>query len=127
MTRVFMQETHDIFIITRGKGVNNNWVIAKELNKIGLKEGEKIASISYDTGACWARLSKLMIVAELISNDENIFWSANEEVKTKAIKAFANSGAKAIVACHIPEYATDYAKRNNWKRIADTGYYVYVF
>ena len=110
------------------KNKNMSWLIASSLNQMGLKEGDKIACIAdEDAGFYWARLDKLKIVAQLKNMDEASFWKANLEVKSKVINAFAKTGAKAIVAAGIPEYACNYATRTGWQRIRNTGWYVYFF
>lgn len=113
--------THHLAI--PGSGPNSAWqdvVAAEQLQKVGARQGDKVAVIGDGTGAYWARLAKLKIVAEVMGANHGAaqFWESSEETKEKVYAAFASAGASlAVASCPSPA-------ANGWQAIPGTDYRV---
>jgi len=93
---------------------------AVELQRIGLQPGDKVAVIMNGTGAYWAHLAKLRIVAEIMDTGHGSkeFWDASEQVQQRVYDLFTQADAKLLVAnCpatpNIP---------NGWQQMPGTPY-----
>lgn len=107
-----------------GKTRNDYWLTAEALKKLGVRPGDKIASLGYANSynARWARLAKIQIVAEMYDDkDVDYFWMADASVKQEVINAFIKTGAELIVATRVPELAST----SDWQRLGDRNVYVY--
>jgi hypothetical protein len=96
--------------------------VAEELHRLGVHAGDKVAVIGYAFDSFWARLARVKIVAEMLDQDAETFWRGDPSLRSEVLRAFANTGAKAIVA----EYVPNYASMVNWHRVGNSNYYVYV-
>ena len=96
------------------------WQIADELEKAGLKKGDKAAVALFDNDFYWARLAKMPVIAEV--GELADFWAADDSVKLEVFKAFKQAGAKVVLADRIPFYTS----KINWRRVKDTPFYFYV-
>jgi hypothetical protein len=106
-----------------GSGPNSSWqhvVTAEQLQKMGARPGDRVAVIGDGTGAYWARLAKLRIVAEVMGANHGSaqFWESPEDVKESVYAAFASAGASLAVAS-CPAHAA-----NGWQTISGTDYCV---
>lgn len=109
-----------------GTGPESAWqdvVAAEQLRRMGAQPGDKIAVIADGTGAFWARLGKLRIVAEIMDSNHGSkeFWDAPEEVQQQAYEAFARSHAKLVVTV-CPPWPP--GTLTGWQQIAETPYCV---
>jgi hypothetical protein len=109
-----------------GTGPDSAWrdvVAAEQLRHMGAQPGDEVAVIGDGTGAFWARLGKLHVVAEIMDSNHGSreFWEAPEEVKQRAYDAFARAHAKLVVASCPPSPLGALA---GWELIADTPYCV---
>jgi hypothetical protein len=88
---------------------------------MGAQPGDKVAVIADGTGAYWARLAKLRIVAEIMdaNHGSKDFWEAPEPVRQQAYEAFARSHAKLVVTV-CPPWPPE--TRTRWEAIAETPY-----
>lgn len=95
--------------------------VANQIRQMGLSSGDKVAIIGDGTGAYWARLARVRIVAEIMAayHDEQQFWQSPEQTKEIVFKTFSGTGAKLLVADNPPEAFT-----NGWIHIRGTTYYV---
>jgi hypothetical protein len=93
---------------------------AEQLQKMGAQPGDRVAVIGDGTGAFWARLAKLRIVAEVMGANHGSaeFWGSPEEGKGNVYRAFAGAGAVLAVA-NCPPNTSD-----GWQPITGTGYCV---
>ncbi len=113
--------THHLAIA--GSGPNSAWqdvLAAEQLQKMGARPGDRVAVIGDGTGAYWARLAKLRIVAEVMGANHGSaqFWESPEEARERVYAAFAGAGAsRAVSSC--PSNVS-----NGWQRIAGTDYCV---
>ena len=75
-------------------------VAAEELRQMGAQPGDKVAVIADGTGAYWARLAKLRIVAEIMAADQGTgeFWAASEGQQEEVYRAFGRTRAKLVVS-----------------------------
>jgi hypothetical protein len=97
--------------------------VADELHRLGVRPGDKVATIGYAFDSYWARLARVQIVAEMFDWEARPFWSGTPSFQSEVLRAFARSGASAVVAERVP-VDVDPAK---WHRVGTSGYYVYVF
>jgi hypothetical protein len=82
-----------------------------------------VAIIGYGFDSFWARLARVRIVAEMLGHQAGDFWLGSEALQQEVLRAFASTGASAIVA----EYVPDYARLNGWHQVGNSNYYIYVF
>ena len=92
---------------------------AEGLVQAGLQPHDRVAVIGGISGMVWARLDKLQVVAS--SSEAADSWMQDAGVRSRALSAFAATGAKAIVA----ERARPPEGPDGWKRIGQTPYYLY--
>ena len=109
-----------------GTGPNSAWqevVAAEQLQRMGAQPGDKVAVIADGTGAFWAHLAKLRIVAEIMDTNQNSqeFWEAPEEVRQQVYDIFARTHAKLVVTeCPPCPPITP----TGWQKIPETPYCV---
>jgi hypothetical protein len=106
-----------------GSGPNSAWtdaVAAEQLHRMGSRPGDKVAVIGDGTGAYWARLARLRIVAEVMGANHGAaqFWESSQETKERVYAAFASAGASSAVAS-CPAHGAD-----GWQAIPGTDYCV---
>jgi hypothetical protein len=94
---------------------------AEALQKLGMQPGDRIAIMGDGTGAFWAHLARLKIVAEIMSGKAAGFWTASPERKALVYSTFARTSAKIIVCPQLPpgEVAP------GWQAIPGTNFYTY--
>jgi hypothetical protein len=113
--------THHLAI--PGSGPDSAWLdvlTAEQLQKMGTRPGDRVAVIGDGTGAYWARLAKLRIVAEIMGANHGAaqFWESSENTKQKVYAAFADAGASLVVASCPARGA------NGWQSIPGTDHCV---
>lgn len=114
--------THHLAI--PGNGPNStvqDTTAAEQLWRMGVRPGTKVALIGDGTGAYWAHLAKLRIVAEIMDSMEQSreFWNAPEEVKQHVYDVFAQARAKLVVtSCPLCSPGTP----TGWQHIEGTSY-----
>jgi len=104
-----------------GVGPNStieNVIAAEQLPRYGANAGDKVAVIGDGTGAYWARLAKVRIVAEIMGAKRSAqeFWNAPEGTKQQAYSAFASAHAKLVMSSCPAVIPAD------WTQIAGTNY-----
>jgi len=99
------------------------WQVAVGLREIGVKPGDKAASIGHTNVAdYWAHLTGVRIVADIPLEGAPSFWAASPEVKSQVIEAFSRVGANVIVTNALPSLTTP----PGWRRIGNTDYFAYI-
>jgi hypothetical protein len=95
--------------------------VANQIQQMGYSRGDKVAVIGDGTGAYWARLAGLRIVAEIMAahHDQQQFWHSSEQTKEVVLSAMSDTGAKLLVTENPPSEFI-----NGWIPIAGTTYYV---
>jgi hypothetical protein len=97
--------------------------VARTLQELGVRQGDKVGVIGYAYDSFWARLSRVRIVAEMLEADADPFWRGDEALRQSVLQAFANTGVDAVVAEYVPAYAG----LRNWHQVENSNYYIYVF
>ncbi len=108
---------------TRGQDplAQGHWQIARELRKMGLQPGDKVACLGYGLKAYWARLARVQIVADMPTWNVNLFWALDNPSQQQVIQALRERGVRAIVAPSGPEEA----RSQGWAKVGATGYWVF--
>lgn len=97
--------------------------VALELQELGIQPNDWVAVIGYAYDSFWARLARVKIVAEMPEERADKFWLGDSPFQQSVLKAFASSGAKAVVAENVPGYAD----LDGWKQVGQSSYFIYVF
>jgi hypothetical protein len=107
------------------KSASSRWAeeVAEELHRLEIRPGDKVAVIGYAFDSFWARLAHVQIVAEMFDSEADPFWSGSPSLQSEVFRAFAGTGARAIVAERVPGYVTP----NGWHRVGNSNYYILVF
>ncbi|HEX9919563.1 MAG TPA: hypothetical protein VGA87_10365, partial [Pyrinomonadaceae bacterium] len=106
--------------------VDVQWQVSEELRRMGVRPGERVASIGNTMFHAWPRLARVRVVAEISTRtggDVEKFWAGDAALKARVVETFAASGARVIVAEGIPQWASG---TDGWQRIGATHFYVYV-
>lgn len=104
---------------------NVSWQFADALSQMGIRAGDKVASVGWPGSYYWARLARVKIVADIPLHEKYIFLKADRSVKSQVYKAFSGTEAKIIVI-NEPEGLQHYDFLEEWKQIDGTSLYVYV-
>ena len=123
MITVATSTANELSIWKKNYSVHSDWHIVDSLKKMGVNEGDRIATIGYSIpdSATWARLAKVKIVSEILSKDSEVFWKTDNILRMKIMNAFAGSGARIVVANQIP----DWTSSKGWHKIGRTDCFVY--
>jgi 4-amino-4-deoxy-L-arabinose transferase-like glycosyltransferase len=97
--------------------------VAQTLRDLDVMPGERVGVIGYGYDSFWARLARVKIVAEMLEKDAIDLWHADEEQWQSVLEAFENANVRAVIA----EYVPDDVRLNNWHRVANSNYYIYLF
>lgn len=93
---------------------------ARELVRLGLKPGDRVARISpFLTDLAWVRITRTSVVAEVDFAVANEFWSAGPDSQEQILRALARSGAKFVVA-----HTSGNIVPPGWHRLRKTHYWV---
>jgi hypothetical protein len=95
--------------------------VAEELLRLGIRHGNRVAVIGYAFDSYWARLARVKIVAEMLDWEADPFWLGDAASQARVIQAFARTGARAIIAEHVPAYA----HLDGWRQVGNSNYYIY--
>ena len=108
-------------LLNPDSSVSTSWEAAQELNHLGIKPGDKLAVIAnkpFESGGAFvARLVRAQVIAQVSQPDS--FWAASPSTRAEVIRAFAGTGARAVLATSastVPE--------PGWKKLGNTDYYV---
>ena len=101
---------------------------AAELNRIGIRPGDRIASLDCSLlgVSMVARLARIKIVAEVNywpekADTSNDFWQADATTQSKVIQALASTGARAVIS----ELKPSGPNVDGWQQVGTTRYYVH--
>jgi 4-amino-4-deoxy-L-arabinose transferase-like glycosyltransferase len=109
----------------RGARVDVQWQVAEELRRMGVRPGERVASIGNTMFHAWPRLARVRVAAEIptrTGSDVEKFWAGDAALKARVVETFARTGARVVVAEGIPPWAS---AAQGWQRIGATHFYVY--
>lgn len=96
---------------------------AQRLSEMGATPGVKVAVIGDGTGAYWARLAKLKIVAEIMGTGHGSeeFWNSSPDLQREVDRLFRQSHARFVVTkCPVSPQKIP----QRWNLIAGTPYCV---
>ena len=99
---------------------NNQWQVAEDLQKLGVKPGDRVARLPAHYGLAWARLLPVTDVAEVPLENSADFWCAKPETRAQAIAAIRGLGVTAFVAEQTVEAC---APGPEWHKLGDGTYY----
>jgi len=101
---------------------NDWWQVATDLQKLGLRANDKVASVSWSnrSNVLWARLARVHIVAETALDVD--FWRLSEDDQRRTLAAMASAGASMAVSDETPP---DPARAGGWRQAGTTNYYAY--
>jgi len=102
---------------------HGQWEVAAGLQKMGLRPGDKLASIGNTIEAYWAHLAGVSFVAEVKSDDVAALAAASPQIQAQVLETLARTGARAVVTDAAPPFAS----HQGWQRIGRTRYYAYFF
>jgi hypothetical protein len=97
--------------------------VARTLQELGVKPGDRVGVIGYAYDSFWARLARVKIVAEMLEADAGELWQGDEALHQSVLQAFAKTGVDAVVA----EYVPGYAGLRDWHQVENSNYYIYIF
>jgi 4-amino-4-deoxy-L-arabinose transferase-like glycosyltransferase len=109
----------------RGARVDVQWQVAEELRRMGVRPGERVASIGNTMFHAWPRLARVRVGAEISTRtggDVEKFWAGDAALKAQVCETFARTGARVVVAEGIPPWAS---AADGWRRVGATHFYVY--
>jgi hypothetical protein len=112
---------------------NEQGEVAEGLRKLGVLEGQSLATIGipHDQGSFyWARLAGVRVVSEIPTPNVNQYWFASSGTQERVRSLFAQTGAVAIVTdampaeINYPEFSLP-VRLPGWERIGDTSYFLF--
>lgn len=98
-----------------------NWQVAQGLTGMGIKPGDRVASIGNTLEGYWAHLAGVRVVAEVPLNGVPTFWAAPAQVQSEVMEDFAKAGASIVVT----EQGLPRGSAPGWRRIGGTSYFAY--
>jgi hypothetical protein len=121
---VVSSTAREVYRMTHEEGRDLHWEVATQLQRFGLREGDRVAYIGLSFGAYWARLSKVRIVAEIPSDEKDSFCKTDISTRSQVMDTFERIGAKLVVAEKLPPDIT--TSGSGWQRLGSTDYFAYI-
>jgi hypothetical protein len=94
------------------------WAIASDLQRLGLKKGQRVAFIGYSSEGYWARLAGVQIAMEVSSHFSDRYWTLDAASRNNVHKAFSDHGATMVIASYPPAGGGP-----GWIRLGSSGFY----
>ena len=82
---------------------NPSWLISRDLARLGVGPGSRIAVVGSPYDAGWARLGRLRLIGAVPPSRAAGYWSLDETGRRATSKLFAGAGAIAVVAVPAPD------------------------
>jgi hypothetical protein len=103
-----------------GRASRADWETAVALQALGLHTGDRVGCIglSFDVG--WARLARVTVAAQIPTGRDGGYWRASARTQTAVLRAFARTGAHAVVADRPPAGCV----ATGWRRLESSDRYV---
>jgi hypothetical protein len=101
---------------------HNQWQVAEDLQRLGVKPGDQVARFPAHFGLAWARLLGVTVVAQIPLENSAGFWCGKPETQLQVIDTFRRLGVTAIVAEQIPSDPAC-APGPAWQKLGDGAYY----
>ena len=119
-TAWMLSENWDAFLSWRDSSPHLHWRIARGLEGIGVRPGDRVGFIGDSRAAYWARLARVRIVADIPAGHAESFWMAEEKIQSRALNTFAAVGVVAVVAEKVPHTVP----KMGWLKLAGTDHFV---
>ena len=116
--------THNIPVGEGPSSTEEDLIVAERLTDLGMTPGMRVAVIGDGTGAYWARLAHLRIVAEIMGRNGGAaqFWRAPEPVQQHVYDLFQGARARIVVASCSSAWPI---MPQGWKQVSGTSYCLY--
>ena len=101
---------------------HNQWQVAQDLQRMGVKSGDLVARLPAHYGLAWARLLGVTVVAQIPFENSTDFWCAKPEVQAQVIEAFRRLNVTAFVAEQVPANG-ECAPGPDWQKVGDGSYH----
>lgn len=102
----FNTRANDVLRILKGGGQpHQNWIVASSLRSLGLRKGDRVASVGRSFASYWARLAGAPIAMEIPESGATRYWTLSASERDSVNRIFADRGAKFIVASVVPDGA----------------------
>jgi hypothetical protein len=96
--------------------------VAGALRSAGIRPGDPVASGNRGFNDYWARLARVVIVAEVSGRDGTAILDAEPEARTAAQRVLLAQNVRAVVAYRWPARTGD----SGWHPIEGTDYFYYL-
>jgi len=113
--------THDVTLLVRN-APDEHWEMAQQLQGFGIASGTHIATLGTGSGAAWAHLAGVRIIAEIPDKELPRFVAADDARKCQIFELFSSLGAAAVVTWN-PAVANS---SEGWHAIPGTHYFVWL-
>jgi hypothetical protein len=101
-------------MLSRPRGEFEHLVAARNLEAMGIRAGDRIATVGAPFVDFYARIARLRVIAQV--SDEKAFWKLPQQQAETIESALARAGAKALVAGDRPSAFQE----RNWHQIPGT-------
>ncbi len=95
---------------------------AQELARMGLRPGDKLASVGPAFREYFLRVGRFRSVAEVPDDQVNLFWKLDGEGRARLFKQLSAAGIKAIVA----DGNSPRAELDTWTRLGTSRFYAHL-
>jgi hypothetical protein len=96
-----------------------DWETATALHALGIQPGDRVGCIGLSLDLGWARLARVSVTAQILTGSVDDYWSASPPIQAAVLRAFAQAGARAVVADNPPAGRA----ARGWQRLGCTNRY----
>jgi hypothetical protein len=82
----------------RHDDASSQYQMVEELQRLGVRQGQKVAAIGFDNDIHWAYVDQLSIIAEINAGQTCEFWSGSPGTQHEILEEFKQAGASLVVA-----------------------------
>ncbi len=100
--------------LSRPRGEFEHVVVARNLEAMGIRSGDRIATVGAPFVDFYARIARLRVIAQV--SDEAAFWKLTQQHAETVEGALGKTGAKALVARDRPSGFQD----DRWRQVPGT-------
>lgn len=111
----------DVTLLVRN-APDEQWEVAEQLHNFGISAGAPIATFGTGSGAAWAHLAGVRIIAEIPDRELPRFIAADGERKRQIFELLSSLGATTVVTWN-PAVASS---SEGWRAIPGTHYFVWL-
>jgi hypothetical protein len=121
---MLLSAASDLYTSVLHRQKHEQWLMAQQLGRMGMKQGDLVARVGGLHRVEWARLLRVRVIAEIPRDQAEIFWSSDPTVQSSVIESFRKAGASAVVAEQIPP-AEVFAPSKEWQKVGNGNFYIY--